>query len=260
MRKLILICGLILLILTSYALAAEEKWVIEKSAHFIIYYKNASEDFIRQVKERAEEYYTKIADDLGFRKFNFWLWDNRASIYIHDDANGFQAYTGQPAWAIGATLPQDKIIHSFIDAKGFFDATLRHEMAHVIFREFVGFDNYGVPLWLDEGVASYQGNYSPAGINRIIKKAMTDNKFIKLEDLAGFNPLAAQDTDSVGIFYSEATSIVDCLIREFGKEDFVSFCQALRDKKDLVDALYSVYSLGSLSELSQTWAKYINQN
>jgi hypothetical protein len=75
---------------------ASDEWKQEKSTHFIVCYKNAPEQFIKNLTDRAEEYYNKIADDLGFRRFNFWLWDNRAKIYIHDNKEAYQAATGQP--------------------------------------------------------------------------------------------------------------------------------------------------------------------
>lgn len=80
-----------------FALANTDDWPIEKSTHFIVYYKNAPGDFIQQLIEKSEYYYDKIADGLGFRRFDFWLWDNRAKIYIHDDAKAYQVATNQPS-------------------------------------------------------------------------------------------------------------------------------------------------------------------
>jgi len=80
-----------------FALANTDDWSIEKSTHFIVYYKNAPGDFIQQLIEKSEYYYDKIADGLGFRRFDFWLWDNRAKIYIHDDAKAYQVATNQPS-------------------------------------------------------------------------------------------------------------------------------------------------------------------
>jgi hypothetical protein len=234
-----------------------EGWKTEKSTHFIIYYKNAPGDFIRQLIEKSEDYYNKIADDLGFRRFDFWLWDNRAKIYIYDDAEDYQSATGQPSWSQGAALPLAKIIQSYPYAQGFFQVTLPHEMGHIIFREFIGFDNYVIPLWLDEGVASYQQKIKYLKASEVIKKAVDDGEFITLQSLANFNPQSTTANKLVQLFYAEAFSIVDFLIKEFGKDRFVIFCQNLRDKMRLERAIAATYPFSNIQELGQAWQKHI---
>ncbi len=238
---------------------AQEKqdWRILKSTHFIVHYKNASEDFIEKLIENAESYYDKIADDLGFRRFNFWSWENRAKIYIQDNAKEYQEATGQPAWSSGCVFSAAKIIHSFPFAHGFFDTVLPHEMGHIIFREFVGFDNSAVPVWLDEGVASYQGNFRSVFASRRIKMAMADGKFMNIEALSNFDFRQIQDQEAVDLFYAEAVGIVDYLVKEFGKDKFVLFCQNLRDRRDLERAISSTYPFSNLEELNQAWEKYL---
>jgi hypothetical protein len=256
--KALCVLGVTPLFLFSICLAQEtEGWKTQKSTHFIIYYKNAPEDFIRQLIEKSEDYYNKIADDLGFRRFDFWLWDKRAKIYIYDDAEEYQAATGQPAWSSGAALPKAKIIQSYPYAQGFLDVVLPHEMGHIIFREFVGFNNYAIPLWLEEGVACYQEKLKYLKANELIRNALDSGEFITLEALANFNPQSARDNKVVELFYAEAFSIVDFLIKEFGKDKFVIFCQKLRDKMSLEKAIAATYPTRSIQELDQAWQKYL---
>ena len=256
-------CALFLIILfgfLSICLAQETGgWKTEKSTHFVIYYKNAPGDFIRQLIEKSEDYYNKIADDLGFRRFDFWLWDNRAKIYIYDDAGDYQSAAGQPAWSGGAASPKGKIIQSYPYAQGFFQVTLPHEMGHIIFREFVGFDNYTIPLWFDEGVACYQEKLKYLKANEFIRKALDTGEFITSESLANFNPQSAMDNKLVQLFYAEAFSIVDFLIKEFGKDRFVIFCQNLRDKMSLERAIAATYPFSSIQELDLAWQKFLEE-
>src|SRR3989338_5450974 len=219
---------IVLFAVTGICLAQEGiKWSLEKSTHFIVYYKNAPGDFIKQLIDNSENYYGKISSDLGFNRFNFWLWDDRAKIYIYNNADDYQAATGQPGWSGGSALPRDKIIKTFAYAKGFFETVLAHEMGHIIFREFVGFDNPAVPLWLDEGVASYQEKLKYANARPLLREALAEGSFMKLEGLFAFEPHTALSDSSISLFYAEAFSIVDFLIREFGRDKFVYFCQSL---------------------------------
>ena len=259
MRRRILIAVFIFLWL-SIALAATDEWSVAKSTHFIVYYKNAPTGFIEQLMEKSEYYYDKIADDLGFRRFDFWLWDNRAGIYIHDDARAYQAATNQPSWSSGCAIIREKVIHSFPYAKGFFETTLPHEMGHIIFREFVGFDNPAVPSWLDEGVASYQEDQIYSMAHKVVSDAASENKLINLESLSRMEPHSINDNTSILLFYSEAVSIIDYLVKKFGKDNFILFCQNLRDKQDLERAISYVYPFRDIRQLDQAWQEYLSED
>ncbi len=256
MRRIVLIALLLSLRAPFLCLGAEE-WSTAKSTHFIVYYKHAPEDFISQLIEKSEYFYDKIADDLGFRRFDFWLWDNRAKIYIHDDSGAYQAATHQPSWSAGCAIMREKIIHTFPYASGFFETTLPHEMGHIIFREFVGFNNPAVPTWLDEGVASYQENSIYSMADRVVKDAIATNRSIGLEDLSRMDPHFINDNPGVLLFYSEAVSVIDFLVKEFGKDSFILFCQNLRDKQDLERAISYVYPFKDVRELNAAWQEYL---
>ncbi len=255
MRRYILVLSAVF-ILGSAALADE--WHVAKSTHFLIYYKNAPETFVNEVMDKAEDYYNRIADDLGFRRFNFWLWDNRAKIYIHDSADDYHLATNQPAWSAGCADYRGKIIHSYPYAQRFSDTILPHEMGHIIFREFVGVYNSAIPTWLDEGVASYEQDlrFSTAAI---IKDAWQKNRFIPLTQLSGLSPHSLTDTYTVNLFYAEAVSAVEYLVKEFGQDRFILFCQELRDKKDLNRALGNAYSYENITDLDKAWQSYLNR-
>lgn len=256
MKKCIL--GLfIVFIAGNFALA--DSWNTLKSTHFIIYYKKAPDTFLYELMDKAEDYYNRIADSLGFRRYNFWLWDNRARIYIYDNAQDYQSATGNPAWSSGCAYPREKVIHTFPYAKKFFDTILPHEMGHIIFREFVGFDNNAVPVWLDEGVASYQQDLRSSTAGVIIKDALSKNRFIPLNKLSGLNPQSIADADTVNLFYAEAVSLVGYLVKEFGQDNFIFFCQNLRDRKNLDKALMSAYSIENIEELGKRWETYLNK-
>ncbi|TRZ96391.1 hypothetical protein D4R78_00145 [bacterium] len=257
MRRLF-VCLLTLFLTFSYSLSEAGEWRLAKSNHFIVYYKEASESFINRTIEKAEEYYDQIADELGFRRYDFWLWDKRAKIYIYDNLEDYQAATDQPSWSSGIVSPKDKIIKTFLDAHGFFDRTLPHEMGHIIFREFVGFDNHAIPVWLDEGVASLGERQRYSTFHILVKQAIKNGKFIQMEELTNLSPQQMQDDASVNLFYAESISIVDYLLKEFGRDRFVFFCQTLRDKRDLKGALSYAYSFRDTEDLGLSWREYLD--
>ena len=89
---------------------------------------------------------------------------------------------------------------------------------------------------------------------------MKNGNFINLQRLATLNPQFMPDRGLVNLFYAESLSIVDYLIKNFGSDSFVTFCQALRDKKDFARALSSSYNFSNVRELDEAWLKYIERN
>ncbi|MDP2941349.1 MAG: peptidase MA family metallohydrolase [Candidatus Omnitrophota bacterium] len=254
-------CILAAAILASPVQAQGDKWQLSKSTHFIVYSAAAPEEFISKLLDYSEGYYTKIAEELGFTRFNFWLWDNRAKIYVYDNAADYRASTGKPEWSAGCVAQRDKIIYTFVNAEGFFGTTLPHELGHIIFREFVGFDNPAIPLWLDEGVASLLEKNKYSGADEIVKQALQDNESVSLDGLSrpDIRLPADMNNTQAQLFYAEAFSVVNFLFREYERDKFVLFCQSLRDNRNFERALASVYGLKNLQELDKKWQEYLSK-
>lgn len=238
---------------------SEEKWQEYLSRHFVIYYHQAPLDFIKTVEENAEEYYHDIASDLGFTRYDSWTWDQRAKIYIYDDADHYVQSSQQANWSHGAAFVQEKIIRTFPSAHGFFDSTLPHELGHIIFREFVGF-SADVPGWFDEGVAMYQEKAKRWGTRKIVRQAMGEGRLIPLKKLSGLRLTDKTERETVDLFYAEAASIVYYLMTEFGQNRFVSFCRELKEGRPFEAALKSVYvRFDNLDKLNDTWVQYLQK-
>ena len=251
---------LLILISTKTLFAQEQKWQELRGVHFLVYYKNAEDDFANWLLDKAEEYYYSITERLGLRRYDFWTHEKRVKVYIYDDIQSYQKDAGQPEWTGGCVDIENKIIRTFYAAGGFVNKVLPHELGHIIFRELIGFNNFATPLWLEEGVACYlepPGNRTHA--QRIIKKAIADGEFIPLKNLNNFNLRQTIGRDKIELFYAEALGVVTYLIREYSQDEFTIFCENLRDKKDLDRSIASVYPYKDLEEFSQKWQEYLEK-
>jgi len=246
---------LLILFLPVVLFADEDVWQVAKSTHFNIFYKNASENALNELIQKAEEGYDSIAEELGFNRFNFWTWDNRAKIYLFDNQEDYQKATQSFDWAAGQVSVGNKLIQSYVGAPGFLQNVFPHELAHIIFMEKVGFNNPAVPLWLQEGVATYQEKDIHLRREDLADKIKQDN-YLDLSALSRFEIKGSTD-ESVRLFYAEAYSLVNYLITEFGKEAFVMFCRNLRDSRNLESALAKTYSFGSLKDFEESWKRHI---
>jgi hypothetical protein len=260
MTNKIFIIFFTILILPTLLFSEEAKWKKQTSSHFIIFYKDAPIDFIDEVFDAAEDYYYEITRELGFIRYRYWLWEERAKIYIYSDADDYHKSTAKSTWASGHSDYKAKTIYTYPLAWGFFDTLLPHELGHIIFREFVGYKNKAIPLWLDEGVASYQEKARRWGADKLVKKAIDENKFIPLDKLSEIKDLDTLDKNAVELFYNEAVSVVYFLITKYGRYNFMNFCKALRDGQKIDKAIDSAYPrFEDLRELNSVWYEYLKK-
>jgi hypothetical protein len=235
--------------------AQSQGWQVLKSAHFFIYYKNAPEETVNELIQKAEDGYDSIAKEFGFNRFNFWTWDNRAKIYLYDNQDDYRQATQSFDWSAGQVKIGAKLIQGFVAAPGFLNDILPHELAHIIFIEMVGFNNPAVPLWLQEGVATYQEK-NIGSVKADLAGKINQGDYLDLRALNNFQ-IKTASSENVRLFYMESYSLVRYLIAEFGKEAFVNFCRLLRDNRNLIIALSRAYSFKNLNEFEESWKKYI---
>ncbi|MDP8264936.1 MAG: peptidase MA family metallohydrolase [Candidatus Aceula lacicola] len=234
--------------------SASNEWNDLKSRHFIIYYKNAPREFIKTVEQSAEDYYFDIVDELGFTRDQIWTWDERVKIYIYDNQQDYLTLARQASWSAGSTMLGSKVIRTFPSAHGFFDSLLPHELGHIIFRDYVGFES-NIPLWFDEGVAMYQEKAKRWGANQEVKSAIQDKSFCSLSDLRLTRKSSQSD---VNLFYAESASVVYYLISEFGSFKFLNFCRNLKKGLSFNRALKkSYYRFENVNDLNKTWVGYL---
>lgn len=258
-------------------------WNELSSDHFVVYF-DSDEKFVRDVLAKAEVYYTRIATELGYPRYSeFWLWDKRVKIFIHPDHQAYLKTTGQPDWSQGVADYRGKQIISYMWSSGFVESLLPHEIAHLIFRDFVGFKGE-VPIWLDEGVAQWAEKDKRPIMRQIMKKKYEDDALLSMGDMMRINIHAISSREKVFIrstktragdpgilflsteaiinaYYIQGFSVVDFLITRYGTDDFTYFCRQLRDGKGIEDALRFAYPnyIKSLVELEARWREYVSK-
>ena len=270
-------------IFMSITASVAQEWQELKGEHFIAYF-TQEQRFAKEALDKAEGYYRRIASDLGYPRYKeFWLWDKRVKIYIYLDHASYIKATGQPEWSQGMADYKNKQIASFSGSRGFLESILPHEVAHLIFRDFVGFVGE-IPLWLDEGVAQWAEEakrkdmksmakefYEKDGLLSIEDMMKLDIRNIKDKNLVHIRPARTKKGDMAVLFlspdnlittyYLQSVSLVDFLIEKYGSDRFAEFCRQLRDGKTLAGALRFAYPtyIRSLKELEDRWREYLSE-
>ena len=279
--RLILLAILIFTQPYPHLLAAE--WRELSGEHFKVYF-SGEERFAKEVLDRSEVYYQRIATDLGYPRYSeFWTWDKRVKIYIHPDHTSFLKATGQPNWSQGMADYTNKAISSYAWSRNFTDSLLPHEIAHLIFRDFVGFKSQ-IPLWLDEGVAQWSEEPKRAAVKALARQHYYDDSLLSLDDMMKLDIRNINETERIYIrttltragergvlllsgnnlvntYYLQAVSLVGFLIEKYGSYSFADFCRGLRDGKGMEQALKSAYPshVHSLDELEKNWRRYLER-
>jgi hypothetical protein len=259
---------------------AEDTFQELKGQHFIIYYYPQHVSFAKEVLSHAENYYIEIANDLGYERYSeFWLWDKRVKIYIYKDHHSFIKASNQPSWSHGVADYTNKTIMSYFKGEGFLESILPHEIAHLMFRDFVGFKGE-IPLWLDEGVAQWAEKAKRKDVKRLIKETYKNKKMLSLRDMMTMDIRGIKNDDEIyvryannigepiilvltgenliNLYYLESVSLVGFLIEKYGAKKFTLLCRQLRDGKNIKDALKTTYphSVKNMEMLEKEWRKY----
>lgn len=242
------------------------KWQTVKGDHFIVYYYDRNHSATAShVLTKSEEYYDKVAYQVGYARYSdFWTWEDRVKIFIFPDRLSFVYTTGQKYWSKGYAVRDSRLFESraivtFYQEESFMDTMLPHEIAHLIMKDFIGFDR-PVPLWFDEGVAQQQEMKDPAqeeGIAFLAKSA----GHIPFDLLQSLDIRRETDEWKVAVFYAQSRSIVEFLIKIYGQDAFQRLCVNLRDGKDFLGALSSAYagSIDSMATLEKKWLGYMRE-
>lgn len=257
LRPVACILKMVIFFLLLCSVAHAAAWQEVKGEHFEVFYLEDAV-FAQEVLNRSEQYYQRIAADLGYSRYdNFWQWENRAKIYIYRNQGEFLAATGKKAWIHGTAFYEKREIVSYKWGQGFLDALLPHELCHLIFRDFVGFKGE-VPLWLDEGVAQWEEVQRRRWALEMVKGLIAKKEYIPLRKLTHMDPGSENDPVLSAKLYAQAVSLVGYLIEKYGSSMFVLFCRQLRDGKSIDAALSFVYtgSIQNTEELEKKWSQY----
>jgi hypothetical protein len=281
MKSFRILLFLLSCVLVLQASCFAQDWKEMGAEHFRVYFVQ-DEKFAKEILDKSEVYYRNIASDLGYPRYSeFWTWDNRVKIYIYPEHDSYIKATGQPKWSQGMADYKNKQIVSYAWSQGFSEALLPHEMAHLIFRDFVGFKGE-IPLWLDEGVAQWSEEVKRQQMEAMARQLYDSNSILSLSDMMKLNirnvtgndrvyirSSRTKDGDSgilflsgdnlVNVYYLQAVSLVGFLIERYGSGDFADFCRQLREGKSLDEALRFTYPthIRNIEELETKWREYL---
>jgi len=128
-----------------------------------------------------------------------WAAPRGIELRVYPDVDSFRNATGEPGWVAARTEGRTIQLQpaEVLRAKGTFERTLRHEIAHVLMEEQGG----SLPVWFEEGLAAFLESGAGAGKARVPAEG----------DLRGDDPARARRA------YAEAQAEVGALVARYGE-------------------------------------------
>lgn len=240
--------------------AMKSDWNSLENDRLTVYFGTARPSFAAGLLENAALTVDRLKAFFGEDAAAFWQQETRPAVYLYNSRQEYLTATGQPAWSDGVSIQRLRVVYSFVSAKDLADKVIAHELAHIMLKELVGFDNNALPLWFEEGVASAGENLDSRAIKAVLRKRAFSRKLIPLAELNAMHVLRDRtDKAALNRFYQQSYGLVDFLRNGPQGQRFPAFLRALRDGLDFEQALQLVYDIPGTAGLEKVWLDYLRQ-
>jgi hypothetical protein len=205
----------------------------------------------------------RLRMDLGM--FQNWSTKDRASIYLYKDMNAYvNGEFSPPPWSNGVAIygknavaiPAMKETYQML-------RILAHENTHLIFVKYFRESRVDPPSWVNEGLAMLEEADSPerpetsTWYQNMVE--MDPKSWFPIDKFFDLSPTKDLHDDKalVAVFYVQAYSITNFLVRKHSHLQFKSFCGHLRDGKPAVEALRLAYHYRDARDFEKRWRAWL---
>lgn len=221
-----------------------DSWQSLQSQHFVVHFTEADKKIAHRAIQIAEESYQTITADIGF------IPEEPTTIFIFPSRREFER-EGIQEWAVGqASVGRGNIIRIQSPRSNLritLEKTIRHELTHIVLG--VVFKKGHLPVWLNEGLAMYEGKEWQLMNNMKIGEAYLTNKLFPLSSLIYAFP---EDKYQAQLAYAQSFDIFLFMMNEYGRDKIIGLIKELSQGTNLNLAFKK--SLGvNLFELEVAW-------
>ncbi len=218
----------------------------------------------REVGLKVRHIFTEVIEDIGY----VGVYRTNYQILIWKDKGGFIKFLKNTR----ADIPKHASALAIYNFKGlptivgfnnsYLKNHLAHEFTHLLLPQILDVEERFIPLWLNEGLASYEGEkHSLKGVYRFLKDNFVKERCFRLSRLLVLKDYP-EDSLENKIFYAQATSLVDFLLSlKPRREKFFSFLRWYVTKGYSFEQayLYAYNERINLEALEEKWQEYIRK-
>ncbi|MFO7996706.1 MAG: peptidase MA family metallohydrolase [Dehalococcoidia bacterium] len=230
--------------LTSSGFLAESQ--ISQGDEVTIFWYEGDSSFAQDLMDACKNGLARLTEDIGTYP------QQPIKIYIYASTSDLQGAMIFPhEWTGGVAFPEFSTIAIGIEParRDWGKRALVHELTHLVVYQAT-FGPYGrLPVWLDEGLATYnEGDLDPS-LRSYLDKAIRDDTLISVRSLCG--PFSAEP-EKAYLSYAQSYSLVEYLLDDYGQDKMLGLLTLFKQGNTHDEALTEVYGF-DIDELDANW-------
>jgi len=212
-----------------------------------LFWYGRDENRARELLGAAEAALQRLGEETGVSI------SKRIRIYVYNSQRDMQpalstrseGYDDQVT-TLGVAMGEDALL--LLGTHRDAESTMAHELSHIVVGIVTDNPYTGLPRWLDEGLAMYAEGTLPVGNRRALDAGIKNDTLLSIRSMTSYSGLASE----VDLFYGQAYSIVDWMLRDMGRDKMQQLLAVFREGVRQEEALQRVYGLG-LDQLDNAW-------
>ena len=232
------------------------KWQHLQTAHFLLHHDQKM--FAAKVARMGEQFYDSISADLPDLRDRAPA--ERSHIFIFRDPREWKALVaatpGMEPWAASFVRGNVMLLQETGASPADKMDMLAHEMTHLVFNRFLP---VRLPLWLNEGLAEYSGEFAYRAA-----KGMGQSRGNAFRPLKSWTPLAElldataypADPAEVSRFYATSKYLAGYLLLDQPREKWAAFFARVLAGESAPAALLDTYGWTDVGALEKTFSRF----
>jgi hypothetical protein len=219
---------------------------VPQGGELTLFWYTGGDSFARELMDACQEGLARLTQDIGTYP------ERPIKIYIYaSDSDLKGAMISSNEWSGGVAFTDFGIIAISISPSelDWGKGALVHELTHLVVRQAT-FSPYGqLPLWLDEGLATYnEGELDPV-LRSYLKEAILKDELISVRSLC--SPFSAY-SEKAYLSYAQSYSLVEYLLDNYGQDKMLDLLALLKQGSTYDEALTEVYGF-DMDGLDARW-------
>ncbi len=226
-------------------------WQKLSAGQLNLFWYKGSQAFAEELMASCQKALKRLAQDTGVQP------ENPINIYIYASSQDLRSAMIFPReWTGGVAFTEFNIIAIGVstDQIDWGRKALAHELGHMVTHQ-ITFSPYGatLPTWLDEGLAMHAEGEPDPYLKSWLKKAISQQKLISVRSLS--SPFSARPEQAY-ISYAQSQSLVEFLIKKYGKDKMLRLLTLLKEGNTCDEALTDVYGFDQ-DGLDKLWREHV---
>jgi hypothetical protein len=219
---------------------------VSQGGELTLFWYKGGDSFARELMDACQEGLAKLTQDIGT------YLERPVKIYIYASTSDLQgAMISSTEWTGGVAFTEFSTIVISIPPSelDWGKRALVHELTHLVVHQAT-FSPYGqLPLWLDEGLATYNEGELDPDLHSRLEEAISKNELISVRSLC--SPFSAY-YEKAALSYAQSYSLVEYLLDNYGQDRMLDLLALLKRGSTYDEALTEIYGF-DIDGLDARW-------